>query len=192
MVAKGTSKILAYYRKCRPGGLSKSLEGFAVEMFSGARFLSQQRRYLRGSHVSCFDNCLCCCHTRKSIKSPSLPRLWLGQLVIEYSSTNKLRPVCDMTGCRKTRKTVVIIECWPPWGLLDEGFVSCFSLKPQRMIQLSTFKLPILSWAGAFEASLRGDIETLKYLFKVRLASPHDVNRDNGLSLLQVSQSIWN
>ena len=142
--------------------------------------------------ATCRSGCHCACHKSKTSATPGLVDRVLGKLFVGYAGLPLLSPKCDSEQCEKGQVTHVNLEYWFPLGFfwsqivrLQVGYQA--NIGPQ--LQLSTLRR-IPDSAQCVNFALNGNIEGLKDLFKRGLASPRDVSRTRGYSILRVGLSF--
>lgn len=135
---------------------------------------------------TCRPWCSCCCHVRRSVRSPGLVKGFMGSLFVGYSGVPLATQPCNERQCRR-RSTLRFILSYqfPAWfwtRALFASFTTANVPGPEMLIRVQT-KIPFAS--EIYQHCLNGNAESLQRLFQKRAASPFDVDPD-GLSLLHV------
>jgi hypothetical protein len=135
---------------------------------------------------TCRPWCSCCCHVRRSARSPDLVKGFIGSLFVGYSGVPLATQPCNERQCRR-RSTLRFILSYqfPAWfwtRALFASFTTANVPGPEMLIRVQT-KIPYAS--EIYQHCLNGNAESLQRLFQERAASPFDVDPD-GLSLLHV------
>ncbi|KAK4227118.1 ankyrin repeat-containing domain protein [Podospora fimiseda] len=137
--------------------------------------------------VTCLPRCKCTCHRTKKSATPSFLSCALGQLFVEHVGIPIISTKCNRQECTNAQPSQVYAEYWFPLGIFWSSIIR-FSANYQSNIgpsfQLSTLRR-ILDSAPAVNFAIRGDIESLKDLFRRGLASPQDVSDTPGYSLMR-------
>ena len=140
-----------------------------------------------GLVMTCFANCTCVCHRYHRRNSPTLIERFLGILFLGYCGLPCVTPKCDNSSCmqRSTPRALVMYH-FPAW-LLARAFLLTarwfmtngleFSIRIPRMLS---------GTARTFSTAEKGNIESMKALFRQGLGSPFDVNGLTGDTLLTV------
>jgi hypothetical protein len=135
---------------------------------------------------TCRPWCSCCCHIRRSVRSPGLVKGFIGSLFVGYSGVPLATQPCNERQCRR-RSTLRFILSYqfPSWfwtRALFASFTTANVPGPEMLIRVQ-MKIPYAS--ETYQHCLNGNAESLQRLFQERVASPFDVDQD-GLSLLHV------
>ncbi|KAL9071606.1 MAG: hypothetical protein Q9157_005414 [Trypethelium eluteriae] len=138
-----------------------------------------------GYRKTCRLWCSCCCHIKRSIRSPSsgILQTLVGSLFVGYSGIPAITPPCNETQCRRRSSMRIMLSYqFPEWFWTNVLFASCDTTTlagPELLLRVQT-KIPFNS--AAIDYCFRGDIMSLKRMFENGTASPFDVNPD-GTSL---------
>jgi hypothetical protein len=135
---------------------------------------------------TCRPWCSCCCHVRRSLRSPGLVKGFIGSLFVGYSGVPLATQPCNERQCQR-RSTVrfTLSYQFPAWFWTKALFASLTTANvpgPEMLIRVQT-KIPYTS--EIYQHCLTGNAESLQRLFQERAASPFDVDPD-GISLLHV------
>lgn len=135
---------------------------------------------------TCRPWCSCCCHARRSVRSPGLAKGFIGSLFVGYSGVPLVTQPCNERQCRRRSTPRFILSYqFPAWfwtRALFASFTTANVPGPEMLIRVQT-KIPYAS--EIYQHCLNGNAESLQRLFQERAASPFDVDPD-GLSLLHV------
>ena len=137
----------------------------------------------------CRSGCSCICHTERSSTSARYLDRVIGRLFVGYSGLPLLNTSCDSARCQRTQNSTISAEYWFPMGFcwsqiirFEFGYIP--NIGPQW--ELTTLRR-VPDSAQCVKFALAGDIDGLKSLFQLGMASPRDVSSTRGYSLLRVS-----
>lgn len=140
---------------------------------------------------TCRPWCSCCCHVRKSIKTPNSLKGFLGSLFIGYSGVPFVTQSCNERQCsRRSTLRFIVNYQFPAWFWTRALFASLTSANmpgPEMLIRVQT-TVPFAS--ETYQYCLNGNTIGLQRLFEKHSASPFDVDPD-GVSLLHVSNILY-
>ena len=142
---------------------------------------------------SCGDWCSCVCHKTHRLTSPSFMNLFLGSLFIGYSGLPMNQQLCNERLCRGKRVAMVKVTYhFPRWALARtlHAMINVSSMGEPKLL----LRLPrVIHWGSdIFKFAKRGNINGIKTLFSQGLASPFDVDDDDGETALHASTSSLN
>jgi hypothetical protein len=137
----------------------------------------------------CRPACPCACHTEAKSTTPTFINRVVGRLFVGYAGVPLLSPKCNSKECEKAQSPHITVEYWFPLGFCwskilqfqlgyNPNFGPQFSLKTLRQVPDS---------AQCVQYAIAGNIDGLKNLFSRGLASPWDVSRTRGYTMVRVS-----
>ncbi|KAK0128443.1 hypothetical protein ONS95_000416 [Cadophora gregata] len=111
----------------------------------------------------------------------------IGKMFVGYAGLPLLSPKCNLADCENSQAPNVSMEYWFPLGFFRSQIVRlqvahCQNVGPQ--VALSTLR-QVPDSAPCVDYALDGNIAGLKELFLRDLASPRDISRTRGYSLLR-------
>ena len=141
----------------------------------------------------CNPSCNCACHITKAARSPQFLRQVMGILFIECSGhCFWTRRICTLTDCSGSSTFHGSIEYFFPMRTWARALCVTLLLNSYSAIRMAlTIRRIVSPGAEIFRLVNAGDIEGMKRLFKLGLASPID-SYENGTSLLGVRIDFMN
>ena len=138
--------------------------------------------------TTCENWCRCSCHKRTRLRTPRLLSSLMGSLFVGYSGLPLVSPTCDQSLYRRRSTKSVLLTYYLPWWFFVQRVAMLlfnfgrlqgpgFSIKMPRIMSAS---------AAVFWFATIGDAENLKRLFTQGLASPNDINSQDGFTPLHV------
>lgn len=138
----------------------------------------------------CHRFCICRCHQKTTLASPSWTQRLIGALFIGYTSIPTpmaIHPACDEKRCIQRQNWSITVNYYFPSWLLKRAILLRSRSSPTDgcMISVRTPRV-VSATAAQFLLSRQGNVAEMKKLFSQGLASPFDIESDGTLSCLQV------
>lgn len=137
---------------------------------------------------SCYPTCHCCCHSKQTLRTPSIIAGLVGQMFIGYKGMPIIAKSCSIKRCkRNSEPNIYAIYSFPSWWIFNRMVLIIASrytnLGPELIIRLPRLIHPSSTVLNFIRVE---DFEGLKRLFLDGMASPND-STDDMTSLLHVS-----
>lgn len=137
---------------------------------------------------TCQTLCMCRCHRRATLASPSWMQHLIGSLFIGYTALpTPTRPICNEKRCMQRQNWLVAVSYYFPLWILIRAIFPRARSSPMDgcMVSIRT-PLVISNTAPQYIAIQHDNMVGLQTLFGQGLASPFDVVGNSGQAILQV------
>lgn len=137
---------------------------------------------------TCRAFCMCQCHRRETLASPSWMQHLIGAIFIGYNAIPTFtRPACNERRCIQQQNWLITVSYYFPLSLLRRAILLRARSSPTDGCMISVRTPRVVSdTAPQFLLSGSGDLVGLQKLFSQGLASPFDVENISGSSCLHV------
>ena len=136
---------------------------------------------------TCRSGCICICHVPRRFQVVSANRL-IGSLSIVSTAASGKQDRCTETLCSRQRGSVTKVTYRFPYWLLARIMCLTVSMQPQTGINMSLKALSVIpDDAEIMHFAKAGNLEGIRSLITLGLASPLDVNASWGVPVLSVS-----
>lgn len=135
---------------------------------------------------SCRLICMCRCHKKTTLVTPSWMQQLIGTLFIGYNTIPSF-VTCNERTCKQQQNQLIDISYYFPFWLLKRAFFLRSHYSPMEGCMVSVRTPRVVSHTSPqFILSRIGHTAQLQELFSQGLASPFDIEEVTGTSCLQV------
>jgi hypothetical protein len=152
-----------------------------------SRYESYGLQVVGMSTERCSFECICDCHRRHHLKSPSALNKFMGQLFVGYTTVVVDRPLCNESSCYRSRVVSAHLFYYFPTWFLKRALMMSITQMAHESIQASiSLHKVVPHTAEVFDYCAAGDVSGIHSLFKMGKASANDTYRAGGSPLLTV------